>query len=64
MPPKEIRILGIETSCDGTAAIIADSRRTLSNVVVSQEAIHCKYDGVFPETASHAHFETIISRHR
>lgn len=57
----ETLILGIETSCDETAAaVIADGRRILSNVVASQDAIHAKYGGVFPEMASRAHMETII----
>lgn len=54
-------ILGIETSCDETgAAVVADGRRILSNVVASQDEIHAKYGGVFPEMASRAHIETII----
>ncbi len=58
----ETLILGIETSCDETAAaVIADGRRILSNVVASQEHIHATYGGVFPEMASRAHIETIIS---
>jgi N6-L-threonylcarbamoyladenine synthase len=57
----ETLILGIETSCDETAAaVISDGRHILSNVVASQEAIHAKYGGVFPEMASRAHIETII----
>lgn len=54
-------IFGIETSCDETAAaVIADGRHILSNVVASQDEIHAKYGGVFPEMASRAHIETII----
>ena len=61
MPARESLILGIETSCDETAAaVVADGRHILSNVVASQEAIHRKYGGVFPEMASRAHIETII----
>lgn len=57
----EILILGIETSCDETAAaVVADGRHILSNVVASQNAIHARYGGVFPEMASRAHIETII----
>ncbi|MFQ5341769.1 MAG: tRNA (adenosine(37)-N6)-threonylcarbamoyltransferase complex transferase subunit TsaD [Anaerolineae bacterium] len=57
----EILILGIETSCDETAAaVVADGRHILSNVVASQNAIHAQYGGVFPEMASRAHIETII----
>lgn len=54
-------ILGIETSCDETAAaVIGDGRQILSNVVASQEELHAKYGGVFPEMASRRHIETII----
>ncbi|MFQ6058336.1 MAG: tRNA (adenosine(37)-N6)-threonylcarbamoyltransferase complex transferase subunit TsaD [Anaerolineae bacterium] len=54
-------ILGIETSCDETAAaVVADGRVILSNVVASQEAIHAKYGGVFPEVASRQHVLTIV----
>ena len=55
------RILGIETSCDETAAaVVEDGRRVLSNVVASQVAIHARYGGVFPELASRAHVEAIV----
>ncbi|HEC36571.1 MAG TPA: tRNA (adenosine(37)-N6)-threonylcarbamoyltransferase complex transferase subunit TsaD [Anaerolineae bacterium] len=56
-----MRILGIETSCDETAAaVVADGRRILSNVVASQVDLHARYGGVFPEMASRAHVEAII----
>ncbi|MEZ4614592.1 MAG: tRNA (adenosine(37)-N6)-threonylcarbamoyltransferase complex transferase subunit TsaD [Caldilineaceae bacterium] len=49
-------ILAIETSCDETAAaIIADGRRIVSNVVATQIEIHRRYGGVFPEVASRQH---------
>jgi len=52
--------LGIETSCDETAAaIVADGTRILSNVVASQEAIHAPYGGVVPEVASRQHVRWI-----
>ena len=55
-----IRILGIETSCDETAAaVVADGRHILSNVVASQIDLHAQYGGVFPELASRVHIETI-----
>jgi N6-L-threonylcarbamoyladenine synthase len=55
-----IRILGIETSCDETAAaVVADGTRILSNIVASQVDLHAQYGGVFPEVASRAHIETI-----
>ncbi|NLE52178.1 MAG: tRNA (adenosine(37)-N6)-threonylcarbamoyltransferase complex transferase subunit TsaD, partial [Chloroflexi bacterium] len=53
-------ILGIETSCDETAAaIVRDGETILSNVVASQIALHAPYGGVFPEVASRAHIEAI-----
>ncbi len=54
------RILGIESSCDETAAAIVEDGRVIhSNVVASQEAIHAKYGGVFPEVASRQHILTV-----
>lgn len=54
-------ILGIETSCDETAAaVIENGCRILSNVVASQVDIHAKYGGVFPEVASREHVLKII----
>lgn len=54
------RILGIETSCDETAAaVVEDGRLALSNVVASQAAMHAKYGGVFPEIASRQHIKVI-----
>ena len=48
-----MRILGIETSCDETAAaVVADGRFMESNVVASQIDLHRKYGGVMPEVAS------------
>ena len=56
-----IRILAIETSCDETAAaVVADGRRILSNVVASQVELHAQYGGIFPEVASRAHIEAIV----
>lgn len=53
-------ILGIETSCDETAAaIVTDGKTIVSNVVATQIDLHAKYGGVFPEVASRAHVETI-----
>lgn len=55
------RILGIETSCDETAAaVVEDGRHILSNVVASQASMHAQYGGVFPEMASRAHIEAIV----
>src|SRR6202795_2629866 len=56
-----IRILGIESSCDETAAaIVADGREILSSVVASQIDIHRKYGGVVPELASREHLRRIV----
>ena len=60
VPAKEINILGIETSCDETAAaVVADGRIIKSSVVASQTKLHEKYGGVVPEIASRAHIENI-----
>jgi len=54
-------ILGIETSCDETAAaVLRDGRAMLSNVVASQIELHRQYGGVFPEMASRQHVLAII----
>ena len=53
-------ILGIESSCDETAAaIIKDGRHILSNTVVSQIDIHAAYGGVIPEIAARSHIEAV-----
>ncbi len=55
------RILGIESSCDETAAaVVADGSAILSNVVASQMDIHQKYGGVVPELASRQHLRSIV----
>jgi N6-L-threonylcarbamoyladenine synthase len=57
---QPVRILGIETSCDETAAaVIEDGRVILSNQVASQADLHAQYGGVFPEVASRQHILTI-----
>ncbi|MBT4056226.1 tRNA (adenosine(37)-N6)-threonylcarbamoyltransferase complex transferase subunit TsaD, partial [Candidatus Peregrinibacteria bacterium] len=49
-------ILGIETSCDETAAsVVRDGREVLSNVIASQAALHAKTGGVVPEVAAREH---------
>jgi len=54
-------ILGIETSCDETAAAVVEGgARILSNVVASQVDVHAKYGGVVPEIASRRHLENIV----
>ena len=69
---KLAKILGIETSCDETAAAVVKAKissqagvlcfelKILSNIVSSQIDIHKKYGGVYPELASRAHLENII----
>jgi len=53
-------VLGIESSCDETAAaVLTDGRRLLASVVASQDAIHAPYGGVVPELASRRHLEVI-----
>ena len=54
-------VLGIETSCDETAAaVVADGTRVLSSVVSSQVDLHARYGGVVPEIASRAHLDTLM----
>jgi N6-L-threonylcarbamoyladenine synthase len=56
-----IRLLGIESSCDETAAaVVEDGRRILSSVVASQDALHAPYGGIVPEIASRRHLEVIV----
>lgn len=55
-----MRILGIESSCDETAAsVVEDGKRLLSNVVRTQIDIHKQYGGVVPEVAARSHIEVI-----
>lgn len=55
-----MKILGIESSCDETAAsVVEDGRKLLSNVVNSQIDIHAAYGGVIPEVAARSHIEVI-----
>ena len=54
-------VLGIETSCDETAAAVLDGgRKVLSSVVASQDNVHAPYGGVVPELASRRHLEMIV----
>jgi N6-L-threonylcarbamoyladenine synthase len=53
------RILGIESSCDETAAAVLQGRSILSNIVASQADIHREYGGVVPELASRHHVEQV-----
>ena len=55
-----VRILGLETSCDETAAAVVDDGRDVrSSVVASQADVHARYGGVVPEIASRAHVELV-----
>ncbi len=59
---KPARVLGIETSCDETAAsVVENGREILSSVVATQIDLHVKYGGVFPEVASRQHIRTIYA---
>lgn len=63
IPPPDASpcyILGIESSCDETAAaVVADGRRIMSNIISSQIELHARYGGVVPEIASRRHLEQI-----
>jgi len=53
-------ILGIETSCDETSvAVVKNGREILSNIILSQDALHRRFGGVVPEIACRAHLESI-----
>ena len=53
-------ILGIETSCDETAAAVVDGSAIRSNVVSSQADLHARFGGVVPEVASRRHLELVL----
>ncbi|MCX5909904.1 MAG: tRNA (adenosine(37)-N6)-threonylcarbamoyltransferase complex transferase subunit TsaD [Deltaproteobacteria bacterium] len=56
-----MKVLGIESSCDETAAaFVVDGQEILSSVVASQVKLHSQYGGVVPELASRQHVETIL----
>src|SRR5688500_16618759 len=56
-----VLILGLESSCDETAAaVVEDGRRVLSDVVASQHEVHAPYGGVVPELASRAHVVNVV----
>src|SRR4051794_33161061 len=58
---KNMLVLGIETSCDETAAaVVEDGRRVRSDVVSSQVLVHAEYGGVVPEVASRQHLATVV----
>jgi N6-L-threonylcarbamoyladenine synthase len=61
MPDASPYILGIESSCDETAAaVVSGPQRVLSNVIATQHDLHERYAGVVPEIASRAHLERIM----
>lgn len=56
-----VKILGIETSCDETAAgVVEDGRRLRSNIIASQADLHSPFGGVVPEVASRQHIRDIV----
>ncbi|MEW6033518.1 MAG: tRNA (adenosine(37)-N6)-threonylcarbamoyltransferase complex transferase subunit TsaD [Chloroflexota bacterium] len=56
-----MKVLGIETSCDETAAaVVAEGKHLLSNVIASQVDIHARYGGIVPEVASRQHLLSIV----
>lgn len=56
-----MKILGLETSCDETAAaVVQDGSKLLSNVIFSQIDLHKEFGGVVPEVAARSHIETIL----
>src|SRR5258708_33902261 len=58
---RSVRILGIESSCDETAAaVVSDGREILSSVVASQIDVHRKYGGGGPELGSREHLRQIV----
>ncbi len=58
---RGMKILGIETSCDETAAaVVEDGTRILSNQIASQVEIHARYGGIVPEVASRQHLLSVI----
>jgi N6-L-threonylcarbamoyladenine synthase len=55
-----MRVLGIESSCDETAAAVVEDGRVIADVVASQIALHAQYGGVVPELASRAHLANVV----
>jgi len=61
MSGRPFRVLGIESSCDETAASVVDDGRSVrSDVVASQNEVHARYGGVVPELASRAHILNVV----
>ena len=60
-PPEELLVLGIETSCDETAAaVVRGGREVRSSIVASQADLHARFGGVVPEIAGRAHLQAIV----
>lgn len=57
---NNLSILGIETSCDDTAAAVVQGKHVLASVVSSQDAVHSPYGGIVPELASRHHMRNIV----
>ena len=55
-----MRVLGIESSCDDTAAAVLDGETVRSNVISSQHDLHEEYGGVVPELASRDHQRLVV----
>jgi len=62
MKTTEYRILGIESSCDETAAaVVSGGREILSSVIASQSDLHAQFGGVYPEIASREHIKAVYA---
>jgi N6-L-threonylcarbamoyladenine synthase len=59
VPPLALTLLGLETSCDETAAAVMRGEGLLSSVLYSQHDVHRRYGGVVPELAARRHIETV-----
>ncbi|MFA4873982.1 MAG: tRNA (adenosine(37)-N6)-threonylcarbamoyltransferase complex transferase subunit TsaD [bacterium] len=55
-----MRVLGIESSCDETAAAVVSEGRVLSSLVATQHDVHARFGGVVPELASRRHIENVV----
>ena len=53
-------VLGIDTSCDETAAAVVKDETVIMSNVISSQGIHLEYGGVVPELASHAHLTLLL----
>jgi len=62
MKQTDLRILGIESSCDETAAaVVSNGREILSSVIASQADLHAQFGGVYPEIASREHIKAVYA---